>query len=232
MHTFTGVNSDAAERILERAQLGVRAMPARLNADEIARLHAALQNVNLDEGQTMTVLRYANRVPLLFQPGACAITQTVASMNWRAYGLSQSRGNLPTGPVTVLVHMASVWVPYTSESKEAVAAYPEIQRELRLALQAVGRKLALYLGRRLRVKQEGERRGKFLRYLGEVATAVSSINQVDRDELYQRLVEVAKRKTADADVRLDERGNRVEAQAEFGEHVLIVRQQEPNTPDG
>ncbi len=225
MHTFTGINSDAAERILERAQLGVRAMPARLDADEIARLFAALQNVNVDEGQTMTVLRYANRVPLLFQPGACAITQTVASMNWRAYGLSQSRGSLPTGPVTVLVHVASVWVPYTSESKEAVAAYPEIQKELRLALQAVGRKLALYLGRRLRVKQEGERRSRFLRYLGEVATAVSAINEVDRESLYQRLLDIAKRKTADADVRLDERGRRVESEADFGEHVLIVPQE-------
>ena len=76
-----------------------------------------------------------------------------------------------------MVHMASVWVPFTSESKEAVAGYPEIQKELRLGLQAVGRKLAMYLRRRVRVKQEGHRRTLFLRYLGEVARAVSDINQ-------------------------------------------------------
>ena len=76
-----------------------------------------------------------------------------------------------------MVHMASVWVPFTSESKEAIASYPEIQKELRLALQSVGRKLGMYLRRRLKVKQEGERRNIFLRYLGEVATAVSEINQ-------------------------------------------------------
>ena len=81
-----------------------------------------------------------------------------------------------------MVHMASVWVPFTSESKEAVASYPEIQKELRLALQAVGRKLGMYLRRRLKVKQEGERRNVFLRYLGEVATAVSGINGADRDD--------------------------------------------------
>ncbi|HCK72423.1 MAG TPA: hypothetical protein DHW38_12660, partial [Planctomycetaceae bacterium] len=51
------------------------------------------------------------------------------------------RGNLPSGPVTLMVHLASVWVPFTSESKEAIAAYPEIEKEIRLALQAVGRKL-------------------------------------------------------------------------------------------
>ena len=57
-----------------------------------------------------------------------------------------------------MVHMASVWVPFTSESKEAIAGYPEIQKELRLALQAVGRKLGMFLRRRNRVKHEGQRR--------------------------------------------------------------------------
>ena len=99
--------------------------------------------------------------------------------NWRSYGLSQSRGSLPSGPVTILVHMASVWVPFTSESKEAVASYPDIQRELRLALQAVGRKLAMFVRRRQQVKQEGNRRQVFLRYLGEVAQAAAAIKGID-----------------------------------------------------
>ena len=53
-----------------------------------------------------------------------------------------------------MVHIASVWVPFTSESKEAIASYPEIQKEIRLGLQTVGRKLGMYLNRRLRVKQQ------------------------------------------------------------------------------
>ena len=144
--------------------------------------------------------------------------------NWRSYGLTQSRGSLPAGPVTVMVHMASVWVPFTSESKEAIAGYPEIQKELRLALQAVGRKLGMYLRRRLQVKHEGERRNIFLRYLGEVATAVSGINAADRESLYEQLLKVAKRKTAAADIEFDERGKAVEEEEaeEFGDNVLIV----------
>ena len=118
----------------------------------------------------MQVLRYANRVPLQFQPAACAITQAVIATNWRAYGLSQSRGQLPVGPITVMVHMASVWVPFTSESKEAIAAYPEIMKELRLACRPWAGSWRRYLNRRKRVHQEGERREMFLRYLGEVAT--------------------------------------------------------------
>jgi hypothetical protein len=125
-----------------------------------------------------------------------------------------------------MVHVASVWVPFTSESKEAIASYPEIQKEIRLALQAVGRKLGMYMRRRLRVAQEGQRRSIFLRYLGEVATAVATINGVDRDELYQRLLAVAKKKTAEADVKLDDRGRPIEEQddLDLGDNCIVVPQ--------
>ena len=173
-------------------------------------------------------MRFANRVPLQFQHAGCAITQTVTSTNWRSYGLNQSRGSLPKGPVTLMVHIASVWVPFTSESKEAVAAYPEIQKELRLGLQSVGRKLGMYLRRRNRVRQEGERRNIFLRYLGEVATAVSEINGVDRGGLYEELVSVARKRTAEADTKFDDRGRRIDPEAaEFGDNVLIVKDDDP-----
>jgi DNA topoisomerase VI subunit B len=176
----------------------------------------------------MNVFRYANRVPLQFQAGACAITQTIMGTNWRAYGLNQSRGGLPSGPVTIMVHMASVWVPFTNESKEAIACYPEIQKELRLALQAVGRKLGMFMRRRMRVKHEGERRHLFLRYIGEVATAVNRINQCDRKKLYDQLLEVAKKRTAEADVELDDRGKPIDEE-DYGDNVIIV-EQEPAAP--
>ncbi len=223
MTTFNGLGSDAAERIIKESGLGTRQSPSRLKPKETAALLSAMTSVNISEGQTMDVLRLANRVPLQFQHGACAITQTVLSTNWRSYGLTQSRGSLPKGPVTVMVHIASVWVPFTSESKEAVASYPEIQKELRLALQAVGRKLGMYLRRRNRVRQEGERRNVFLRYLGEVAGAVSEINGADRQTLYDQLLKVAQKRTQEADVKMDDRGRVIDPAAnDFGDHVLIV----------
>jgi len=234
--TFNGLGVVAADKIIHEAKLKRRVSPGKLKRAELDRLHEAMGSVNLHEGQTMSVLRYANRVPLQFQAGACAITQTVTATNWRAYGLSQSRGSLPSGPVTLMVHMASVWVPFTSESKEAIAGYPEIQRELRLALQSVGRKLKMYLHRRHRMKHQGERRNIFQRYLREVADAVSRINAADGDALYEQLLRVAQRKTAEADVKLDDRGRVVDDgdDGEFGENVLIVegadRQEEPITP--
>ena len=225
--TFGGVGTEAADKILTEAKLAPRQSPSKLKKPALKALHEAMKHVNLDEGQSMNVLRFANRVPLQFQHAACAITQTILSNNWRSYGLSQSRGSLPSGPVTVMVHMASVWVPFTSESKEAIASYPEIQKEIRLALQAVGRKLGMYLRRRLRVAQEGQRRTIFLRYLGEVASAVATINGGNRDKIYEELLLIAKKKTAEADVKLDESGKPIEEPEEMnlGDNVIIVSQQ-------
>jgi len=230
--TFSGLGSEAADKILTEAELAPRQSPSKLKKQQLDALHGAMQNVSVDEGQSMNVLRYANRVPLQFQPAACAVTQTITSTNWRSYGLSQSRGGLPNGPVTAMVHVASVWVPFTSESKEAIASYPEIQKEIRLALQAVGRKLGMYMRRRLRVAQEGQRRSIFLRYLGEVATAVAVINGVDRDKLYEQLLAVAKKKTAEADVKLDDRGRPIEEdeELELGDNCIIVPQKLPGEP--
>lgn len=225
INTFNGLGGESADAIIKEADVGTRQSPNKLKPKEFDRLLDAMKNVNVSEGQTMEVLRYANRVPLQFQQAACAITQTVTGTNWRSYGLTQSRGGLPKGPVTIMVHVASVWVPFTSESKEAIASYPEIQKELRLALQAVGRKLGMYLRRRLRVKQEGERRNIFLRYLGEVASAVSEINEVDKKTLYERLLKVAQKRTSEADVQLDDRGKPIEQSEEdldLGENVIIV----------
>jgi DNA topoisomerase-6 subunit B len=225
INTFDGLGAEAADRILQEGKFGTRQSPSKLKQADIKRLHEAMRNVNLSAGQSMQVFRYANRVPLQFKQRDCAITDAVMHMNWRSYGLSQSRGSLPSGPVTVMVHIASVWVPFTSESKEAIAGYPEIQKELRLALQAVGRKLGMYLRRRKRVKQEGERRSVFLRYLNEVATAVSTINGSDREKLYLQLVKVARRKTAEADVKYDDRGQKID-EGSFGDNVVIIEEED------
>ena len=230
--TFAGVGGEGAEKILGEASLAPRQSPSKLKKQQLDALHGAMQHVNAEEGQSMNVLRFANRVPLQFQHAACAVTQTILSTNWRSYGLSQSRGSLPSAPVTIMVHVASVWVPFTSESKEAIAHYSEIQKEIRLALQAVGRKLGMYMRRRLRVAQEGQRRSIFLRYLGEVAAAVSQINGTDRAKLYEQLLAVAKRKTAEADVKLDDRGRPIDAEDELdlGENCIIVSQEQVDEP--
>ena len=119
--------------------------------------------------------RYANRVPLQYQQGACAITRAIASTDWKKYGLQQPRGGTPLGPMVVMVHIASVWVPFTSESKEAIAHYPEIIKEIKLGLQDCGRHLSAFVRRRRREADEAKKRSYITQYIPHVAAALQEI---------------------------------------------------------
>jgi DNA topoisomerase-6 subunit B len=128
------------------------------------------------------VLRFANRVPLLYQQSACAIHKAIVTTNWRSYGLQQSRGALPQGPLAIMVHIASVWVPFTSESKEAIAHYPEIMKEMRLALQECGRKLGQHLRRKRREAEEHTKRTYIERYIPHISEALRDILDMKQQE--------------------------------------------------
>ena len=102
----------------------------------------------LNSEEPVQILRFANRVPLMYQQGACAITQAVEAVDWRRYGLEQRGGQgIPFGPAIVLVHVASTKIPFTSESKEAIANIPEIREEIELALKACARRLKTHLNK-------------------------------------------------------------------------------------
>jgi len=105
-----------------------------------------------------TLLRFANRVPLLFQQGGCAITHAIEGMDWRRYGLEQKGGKgLPSGPVLFLVHIACTKIPFTSESKEAVADVPEIMAEVELAMRECARKMQVHIKKRARLAKLKEK---------------------------------------------------------------------------
>ena len=131
--------------------------------------------------ETVHMLRFANRVPLLYQLSACAATKAVIQTDWRRYGLSQPSGALPVGPLTVVVHLASVWPPFTSEAKEAIASYPEIIKEMKLALQEAGRQLGSYVNKKKRVGEQQERVNIFENYIPEVAGALATITGEKKD---------------------------------------------------
>jgi len=134
---------------------------------------------SLPGDELVTLLRFANRVPLLYQQSACAVTKAVIQTNWKSYGIQQSRGALPTGPMILMVHVASVWVPFTSESKESVASYPEIAKEIRLALQDVGRKLGIFIRRGLREEDAEKKRSYIEKYIPHIGIALQEILGID-----------------------------------------------------
>jgi DNA topoisomerase-6 subunit B len=135
-----------------------------------------------EAGATARLLRYANRVPLLFQQGECAITKAVSQTHWQRYGIAHQQGNLPNARMAILAHVASVWVPFTSESKQAIACYDEIVREFELALQHVGRDLGAHVHRTEQRSEELGKRRKIESYLPHIRDALSELLALDDDE--------------------------------------------------
>ena len=143
-----------------------------------------------------SVHRFANRVPLLYQQGACALTQAVNRTNWKSYNVQQSRGALPTGPMIILIHIASVWVPFTSEAKEAVAHYDEIITELKFALQECGRRLGRYISRKRRVADAAKKQRyieKYIPHIGLALQDILSLTDKKRDHTVDKLTGILER---------------------------------------
>jgi len=145
---------------------------------------------SLDSESQVEIIRFANRVPLQYQKSACSITKSISKTNWKQYGLRQSGNNLPMGPVTIVVHIASVWVPFTSESKEAVAHYPEIIKEIRLAVQECGRQLGKYVRKQKKSKDEEKKKSyleKYIPVIGEALKELLSLKEKEEDSINLKL---------------------------------------------
>ena len=106
--------------------------------------------------EQVKVIRFANKVPLLYQFGACATNDAVKEVDWKRYGMQQQSRNIPVGPMILIIHIASVWVPFVSESKEAIAPYDDIVKEVKLGIQVASRDLSRYLSGKKRAGDEKE----------------------------------------------------------------------------
>ncbi len=186
---------------------------------------------SLPSDKQIQVLRFANRVPLLYQQGACGITDSIGKTSWKNYGLKQSGNNLPLGPAVILVHMASVWVPFTSEAKEALAHYPEIMQEIRLALQECGRQLAKYTAKKRRVKDELKKRSfidKYIPHVAEAITEILDLGTAEKEELQYKLRGILEHKRGKVDTMEFDPNKNQEYDEEF---AMIGRDEEENEED-
>ncbi len=115
------------------------------------------------------VLRYANRVPLLFDAGSCVTTLAARSVDWKRYKVD----DLDRAPLVLMVNVISVHVPYTGTGKQSIANVEEIQSEIRLAIMDASRRLQTYLSGKHRRLHQVKRRKTFERYVPEIAKALS-----------------------------------------------------------
>ena len=134
---------------------------------------------NLPKEDKISIMRFANRVPLLYQQGGCVITHAVEDIKWKQYGLNQPGGGIPVGPAILLIHVASINVPFTSESKDAIADIPVIKDEIDLAIKEVARKLKHYLSKQRNLKKRREKEIIITKVLPQMASKVANILEKD-----------------------------------------------------
>ncbi len=141
------------------------------------------------------IYRFANRVPLMYQQGACAISHAIERINWKNYSMEQPKGaKAPMGPVMILVHVASTNVPFTSESKDAIADIPEIEDEIELAVKEAARALGRYLSEQKKAMDARRKIKMFESYTTELSYALESLTGKDHAFIETRLRDVLNKK--------------------------------------
>ena len=145
----------------------------------------------IEESGPVDLLRFANRVPLVYQRGACATTDVVKRIDWRNYELDQPGGSgMPGGAAVVLVHVASTNVPFTSESKDAIANVPEIEDEIELAVREAARELKSHLKRRQSLRQRREKRDVLSTILPEMGEKLAAVTGRERPDVGPALARI------------------------------------------
>ncbi|MCC5994195.1 MAG: DNA topoisomerase VI subunit B [Candidatus Aenigmarchaeota archaeon] len=143
--------------------------------------------------QAAILLRFANHTPLLYNQSDCAITRAVEEVDWRNYGLSQSAGSFPQAPLVIFVDLLSVWIPYKSEGKQAIAEYPEIIKEIKLGLQEAGRRLAVFLHKKIMREQLRMRANIFEAYSNVFSEFVAELTGKDLEYIKRKILELIKK---------------------------------------
>ncbi|MFC4449876.1 DNA topoisomerase VI subunit B [Halorussus aquaticus] len=190
----------------------------------------------LEEEGKAEVLRFANRVPLVYQRGACATTDVVKSIGWRNYNLSQPGGSgIPNGPAVIMVHVASTNVPFTSESKDAVANVPEIEDEIELAIREAARELKSYLNKRKSLEKRKKKQNVIASILPEMAEKLADVTGQSEPEYEDALARImnnvlVERNVEDGTVRLSVENN--SSTNESPEITDIVTAEPRNLSDG
>ena len=189
----------------------------------------------LSEGG-IDVLRFANRVPLVYQRGACATTDVVKSIGWRNYGLDQPGGSgIPQGPAVVMVHVASTNVPFTSESKDAIANVPAIEDEIELAIREAARELKSFLNERRSLRKRRQKQDVLGRILPEMAEKVAEVTERNEPEIGNALARIMNNVAVDATVADDAvvvtAANHTDS-SETPEVTAIVDEEPTDEPEG
>lgn len=118
-----------------------------------------------DANKRGEVMRFANKVPLLFDSGGCGITETVKNMDWKRYGIK----NFDEEPIAVLINVVSVHVPYTSAGKQAISNEEDLSSEIKFALMEASRGVQKFISGRKKENELANKKKVVSRYIEQLS---------------------------------------------------------------
>ncbi|MGC8671669.1 MAG: DNA topoisomerase VI subunit B [Candidatus Micrarchaeia archaeon] len=141
-------------------------------------------------GTSGNVLRFANKVPLLFDGGSCAITEAVQEIDWKRYGIK----NFDEEPVSVFVNVSSVYIPYSGVGKQAIAQEEEIIDEIKLAVMEAARRLQMHLSSERNKSEQASRYKTIMRYVEQLSSDLADITSRNKSEIQKSLTQLIESK--------------------------------------
>ena len=147
----------------------------------------------VNEKRKAEIMRFANRVPLTFDAGSCAITEALKSIDWKRYGLR----DMDNTPLTLFVNIISTQVPYLSTGKQSVSPEPEIVHEIRQATMKLARKLQKHIRSKKAAKEKEKRSKVFEEYVPVIIEEAAKLGETGVPEYQDILVKVTKRALAE-----------------------------------
>lgn len=136
--------------------------------------------------QRWEIMRFANRAPLLFDAGGCALTKAAQDVEWNRYGLK----SIEEAPVTIFINLISTHIPYTGAGKQSVSDIDELVQEIRFALMDVGRKFNRFHSHKRSMQEHAARRNTFLKYITEIVPALAGIIGKDKKVMEPKWVKL------------------------------------------
>ncbi|MES2767939.1 MAG: DNA topoisomerase VI subunit B [Bdellovibrionota bacterium] len=175
-----------------------------------------------NEDEPVQVLRFANRVPLQFDKAACAITKSIESVNWRAYGLNQPKNSVPMGPYVFAISVVSPFIKFKNASKETIDASDDLVEELRRALMQAGQKLSRHIRREVKA-EDLERKIRHIEQFGPMLVdglvRITSANAARKKKAEEGLRTLLGRDAQDAEAQLEEADTKLKKmKAKSGEY--------------
>ncbi len=178
----------------------------------------------IDTGGNAIIMRYANKVPLLYNQHGCLITKVISSIDWRRYGINQPGGQgIPQDNIIFFAHVVSTNVPYVSESKEAIADVPEIENELKIAFQELGRLLRLHISKKKKLKKIAEKKEIINRILPEIAKKASSMLNKPVPPLEPVIAKIMNNYLFESEVKYDKKSGEYEVSIKVMNYTRISR---------